>query len=741
MASVGDQIEHGRLSNASPSPSHPPWQQPTRRRGRNASACSQCHSRKQKCNGGQPCLNCIRRGVDHLCSGPPASHSRQKPAPRPLQSAVASVGQSSSSTPPIETSVAVAATGGDEPSRPRQDQPRIGQLWRSRGAPAFFGTSYFGPQVAATMINSPAPDIPAGTGSSSARKTETINARPFRDESGPYSQIWDLLGLLPRRKSFVDHLVERFFSDLNGHIDAVHPASFQQSYSLFWERKSGFDDVTTVDLRWLALLFVILAIGAYLDCPRTSSADTQRDYEEASLRFYWASRRAIVIAPSFYGESTDLVRAGVLITRYLIQTQRLAESWLTVGFAARLGIAQGLHVDGEKWGLPRRATETRRRLWCHLYTLDRMISLALGRPYCISDAQSLLEEPQNVYVDDLTDDEAHLAQPRPLSDPTISVMASLEYRLAKVIGQIQEACFHFDTASYRDVLALDERLMGWKQALPPYFALDGPDLSLDATHPFLAWQRLYLHTSFHFARITLHRPYLLRPSLTDRYQFSRDACLSSARADLKTRLDSHFHSVDSAAHYTWSLSAHQLCNSAIILGILAVREASSVQNPGIVDDLEAYCEMQRSEMWLSEFGLAEVSVVEMCIAKLKKQLQYARDRDRDRDQARDSRHRPRPRPSGLGVSSTSGPAAVASPTPNALNDDNDANDTMLTLPTATATTTASWTADQSFTPAISGPTSPIWQDQLFPGSLPGFTDLQTWQEVIDEIGADFSNAA
>ena len=376
------------------------------------------------------------------------------------------------------------------------------------------------------MIDSPAPDIPVGTGSSSS----IINARPFRDEAGPFSQIWDLLGLLPRRKTTVDQLVDLFFNEVDGKIDAVHPTSFRQSYVQFWERKSGFDDVTTVDLRWLALLFVILAIGAYLDCPWNSTPETRRDHEEASLRFYWASRRAIVIAPSFYGESTDLVRAGVLITRYLIQTQRLAESWLTVGFAARIGIAQGLHVDGEKWDLPKRSIETRRRLWCHLYTLDRMISLALGRPYAISDAQSIFEEPQNIFVDDLTAEEARSAQPLPLTNPTISVMASFEYRLAKTIGQIQEACFHFHTASYRDVLALDAKLMRWKNALPPYFALDNPDLSLDTTHGYLKWQRVYLHTSFHFARITLHRPFLLRCSMTDRYQFSRDACLSSARA-------------------------------------------------------------------------------------------------------------------------------------------------------------------------------------------------------------------
>lgn len=568
------------------------------------------------------------------------------------------------------------------------------------------------------MIDAPGPPdtIPAGTGTIRA-----IDARPFRDESGPFSQIWDLLGLLPRQKTAVDHLVDRFFHDVNPHIDAVHPTSFRQSYVRFWQRKSGFDDVTTVDLRWLALLFVILAIGAYLDCPLESTPEVKRDYEEASLRFYWASRRAIVLAPSFYGESTDLVRAGVLITRYLIQTQRLAESWLTVGFAARIGIAQGLHVDGEKWGLPKRSTETRRRLWCHLYTLDRMISLALGRPSVISDAQSLLQEPQNIFVDDLPDDGACSAQPQPLlTNPTISVGAMFEYRLAKVIGEIQEACFHFHTASYRDVLALDEKLMRWKDTLPPYFALEDPDLSLDETHGYLKWQRLYLHTSFHFARVTLHRPFLLRQSMTNRYEFSRHACLSSARADLATRLNNH--TAGAADRFALGLAAHQLFNSAIILGIIAVREVKSPQTPGVVEDLEAYCEMQRSEVWLSEFGLAEVKVVEMCIAKLKQQLQGS------------SAHRS----TGGTQQQSSGEArvsTVADPSSNVAT-----VDIGLTLTADQNSELMNAGAGEEMvlpsTPFDTGAT-PIWQDQMFPGSFMGLTDLQTWQEVIDNIDVDF----
>lgn len=218
----------------------------------------------------------------------------------------------------------------DDPEGPRSHgDSRVGSLFRSRDAPSFFGSSYFGPQAAAKVIEAPAPEAVAGM----PQHMPAGSLHSFRDVGGPFSQIWDLLGLLPRRKSTADRLTECFLEQLNWAIDAVHPTAFRAQYQAFWARKFGFDDLATIDLRWLALLFIVLAYGVLLDCPQPLNADMQRELEETSLRFYWAARRAIVIAPTFYGESTDLVRAGVLVTRYLIYSRRVPESWLTTSFA------------------------------------------------------------------------------------------------------------------------------------------------------------------------------------------------------------------------------------------------------------------------------------------------------------------------------------------------------------------------------------------------------------------------
>ncbi|KAK6205720.1 hypothetical protein LQW54_008300 [Pestalotiopsis sp. IQ-011] len=485
----------------------------------------------------------------------------------------------------------------------------VGDLFKSRDAPSFFGSSYFGPQAAAKIIEAPAPEFSSGL----PHKPIASSTHSFRDEGGPFSQIWDLLGLLPRKKATVDRLTECFLQELNWAIDAVEANDFRAKYDTFWSRKFGFDDFATIDLRWLALLFIVLAYGVLLDCPEPKNQDMARDLQDTSLRFYWAARRAIVIAPTFYGESVDLVRAGVLVTRYLIYARRVPESWLTTSFAMRMAQAQGMHIDGERWRLSRQKTETRRRLWSHLYTLDKTIALAIGRPFAIVDQQCLVKLASNVYLDEMDEAEAEEVAEQPLSEPTLSLGNRFAHELAVIIGKIQERCFGLFQVSYDTVLSLDAEVVSWKEKLPPYFRLEDPDISQDQTREWLPWNRLRLHSMFHFARVTLHRPFLLRQSITNRYRISNDVCIASACADLDMRLK--YFAQPLADRMKWTLGPHHLFNSALVLGIIVVRDPTSRRSQAILEDLAAYCEMQRNDIWLDEFALAEVKICELCIKK------------------------------------------------------------------------------------------------------------------------------
>lgn len=521
---------------------------------------------------------------------------------------------------------------------PISSSPQMGRIWNSRGAASYHGSSYFGHQSAASLMEMESPQLPVGMGGIHASNSSHRSDQLFhRGGKEPYAHIWELIGCLPRRKVLVDHLVKRFLEELNPIYDSVHKSTFKASYDMYWNRRWGDDDLTAVDLRWLALLFMVLAFAELLDCPMNASTEIQRRSEETSVQFFWASRKAIVLAPTISGESPDLVRAGILVSRYLLYFGRKTESWLTSSFAIRMAQAQGMHLDGESWGLPPKVLQTRRRLWCTLASLDRSLSLATGRPYTVNGKHCMQMNIRNIWLDDKSDDDAFHTIEQQISDPTPTIYHRYQQQMSVILGDIQDDCFGFTPtttsyATYEKVLHLDNALKAWADALPSYFRLLNSDTSIDLDHSFLPWQRMYLHSSYHFARITLHRTYVLLESLTDRFETSRHACISSARADLRMKLN--FRPCTMAERLKAGIGMHSLFNSALILGIIAVKEPFAAQTRAILEDLTAFCEKQRSDIWVNEFTLAEIKVVELCIASSKRLICDGKDRlDRRREVA------------------------------------------------------------------------------------------------------------
>jgi hypothetical protein len=108
--------------------------------------------------------------------------------------------------------------------------------------------------------------------------------------------------------------------------------------------------------------------------------------------------------------------------------------------------------------------------------------------------------------------------------------------LATIIGHIVH---HFQRVRshghYNDVVTLDGELQRFLKNLPPHYAVEDTDTSLDESHPYIPVHRFIIITEVFFVRISLHRPYLLRRLSTERYNLSRHACFESARQEYKFR--------------------------------------------------------------------------------------------------------------------------------------------------------------------------------------------------------------
>lgn len=370
----------------------------------------------------------------------------------------------------------------------------------------------------------------------------------------------------------------------------------------------------------------MLAYGCLLEWKPEEGSQGLEEREDAAQAWYWASRRAIVSAPTFYGESLDIVRASCLITWYLVIQRRVPESWLTIGFGVRFSQAQGLHIDGERWGLGSKETEIRRRLWAQIFVLDRSISLFLGRPLSIQNEQSAVAMPSN-----LSDDELDNPHPHPLTHITRTTYLVINKALTAIIGLMQNLCFGLQPTTYRHVLLSDEELVKWANDLPPVFRLDDPVTDHDRAQSYLVPQRLSLHSRYHLARISLHRPFLMRAIVGDNFQVSRQVAIDSALDDLALRLqlsvrspftvllDVNLTSTDQALsgfgqdcdplNRFLYLTVAGGFSSCTVLGIVLIREPTGRLAPEITRILEAYLKQQQATPLRHPSHQAEIKVL------------------------------------------------------------------------------------------------------------------------------------
>ena len=84
-------------------------------------------------------------------------------------------------------------------------------------------------------------------------------------------------------------------------------------------------------------------------------------------------------------------------------------------------------------------------------------------------------------------------------------LITVRHKLAEIMGRIAYHTFAIQLPDYTTVLNLDRELLAWKDALPPFFNMSKPDVSLDKDHPYLFVQRHLLACEWFYTRITLNR--------------------------------------------------------------------------------------------------------------------------------------------------------------------------------------------------------------------------------------------
>lgn len=309
------------------------------------------------------------------------------------------------------------ATGGSS-SGPRRFRPRIGSSTRIQGARGL-GIGASGGSAREEAIDVDEDDDTQMRDSFFGLHTKpTIKPAPFPD------------------RALAERLINRYFEYANPQVPVLHRGEFNgvldKIYGTGDEKLNGNANDDGVNGSEYAgghkekyMLNIVCAIGAgiFLKGPNESSdvedeseSENETKHENGSgsrkvkpesdkkrkrpqkyyePESYHAS--AVVYLESFLSQSKgglEELQAVLLLAGYALLRPVSPGLWYIVGVAVRLAVDLGLHYEDSeakeskkdgKEGRRQWSRELRRRLWWCVYSLDRLVSTCVGRPFGIAD--------------------------------------------------------------------------------------------------------------------------------------------------------------------------------------------------------------------------------------------------------------------------------------------------------------------------------------------------------------------
>ncbi|EST05122.1 hypothetical protein PSEUBRA_005381 [Kalmanozyma brasiliensis GHG001] len=532
---------------------------------------------------------------------------------------------------------AIAASKGEvvdstngKGSAPRYDlggNPLEGGLARD-------GDSWFGalalPSVSRGVIETEINGERLELGANFPRFPASVKLHRLIHEGGaPENILSDLMNSLPSRAD-TDRLLDIYFRDINHTRLPIHEGTFRQSYDELMDFRWGNAKEERGDdgarhVPFLAFLFAILAT-AMRSLPEALGSESEA--KKGAVRLYHACRRTINIASTIRVDHIDLVLAHLFAARFLICQRQSAESWSLLGNAIRAAQAIGLHRDGSKLGLDAITTERRRRLWAIIFYMDKTTSILLGRPQAIQEFHCDTLPPSDIDIDTMPRSARPYVprtRPRPNTPPGVFLFVAIRHELTRLTGKIVE---HFQNLAsprrYADVVALDEELEKFRKDIPDIYRVDkvangtGPDTNkeFDTVCPWLPLHRYLLNIEYHYVRIALHRPYVLRNS--EKYSHSRTAGFESAKADRKVRQEyrKDVKWEPERARKVHMGGLYRLFNATMMIGIALLLDPNGPEAPDFLSYLDEFIELHKHrEGEADQCSKREVKIIELFRAK------------------------------------------------------------------------------------------------------------------------------
>ncbi|KAI0390974.1 fungal-specific transcription factor domain-containing protein [Xylariaceae sp. FL0594] len=340
-----DGVSSGSSAAAGPSLTAPLKKK--QKRNKPTLSCHECVERKTKCDRGRPhCLACLKRQTD--CQYAPVADLLERETTRS-----ATNGRRMTKPPKKRSST----TGS------RSSLPNLADRGLPNGHTLASGSVASSSGLLSNIpFSHPTASNVFGVG------TEHPFANYWTREGG----LPEVISVLPEKLQ-ADILLSQYFECVDPVYPMVHRQTFYSQYEHFWLLKESGQ----CDASFVALLFVMLALGTQF-----VSTTSPRDCKQTAEFYASAGNQALRMSSYLSTASLHSVQAMVLLCYFLINDNHASDGWAFAGIIMRQAYAMGLHRD------PNIVTpdatpfekQQRRKLWQAVLLQDTFLTVLLSLP-------------------------------------------------------------------------------------------------------------------------------------------------------------------------------------------------------------------------------------------------------------------------------------------------------------------------------------------------------------------------
>ncbi|KAH6638479.1 fungal-specific transcription factor domain-containing protein [Boeremia exigua] len=307
-----------------------------RRRSRNKVACYPCKKRKVKCDAGQPCAMCVRRGHPAICMYLENHTGRSTPG-----DVIAPIEQPRPKT--------------------RREPITDTQFLGSESTTAYMQrlATERGDEVARDV----SPALALGN---------VVSWNPFQCYNERNNGFSELETILPERED-----IQKYYQSYRSFVHPLSPLMDIEPLELkiadhLEGRVSFVNDV--ISAATIALVLAVLACGAqYSDLNSSERRSNSRNLASKSFR-------ALQLANYLVRPTASCLQTLILLGLFIRNDGDADASWALLGTTMRLAQSVGLHDVKTMRNLSTRDKEMRSQLWKTILQHDSILSLCFDRP-------------------------------------------------------------------------------------------------------------------------------------------------------------------------------------------------------------------------------------------------------------------------------------------------------------------------------------------------------------------------